>query len=239
MFYANPLYHKKLSEPLFIRISLHFYETAVIPDGYTGLIKYGRITRIDIATDVANLNMKGFLFRYPGITIAYNYLKKDGILTAYLGSKGSENLFRFYDKAQQIKDSNATKPKLYKESLPKNPTTRIEWQFRPKEICTFAKLNDTCKPLYRKLSCSMVANLPLKPTNDLEGHINSVIGRSRYEGFQSALYGIPKYRRVEVLNFIRQNTHTSWWNPESLWETFPDAIEPIVNHKQNKWAINE
>jgi len=39
-FFANSLYHKKLSEPLFIRISLHFYETAVlqnIPVGFPDL----------------------------------------------------------------------------------------------------------------------------------------------------------------------------------------------------------
>lgn len=211
----------------------------IVPGGYADLINHGRITRIDITTDVKNLKMGDALFRYPGIAISYNYLKAGSIQTAYLGTKGGINQFKFYDKAQQIKEINETKPQQYKEPLPKHPTTRIEWEYRPKKICTFANIDETCKPIYKKLWCAMAVNLAVPPTTDIAGHINSVIKISHYEGFQQALYAIPKFRRAEVRDYIESNTDAAWWSPESLWQTFPEAIEHIVNPVPNKWTGNQ
>jgi len=60
MFYANPLYHKKLSEPLFIRISLHFYETAVLLLGTQKEL----VTPADVKTTFYN-----FPRRYPSMRL--------------------------------------------------------------------------------------------------------------------------------------------------------------------------
>ncbi len=208
-----------------------------LPDGYADLISYGRITRIDITTDVKNLKMKDIRFRYPGMTIGYNYLKAGGIQTAYLGAKGGVNQFKFYDKKQQVKDNNAGKPKQYHEPLPEYQTTRIEWEYRPQEVCTFANITKACKPIYQKLWCGMVANLPEQPETIFDSLVCLVISDSLDKGLPQALYKVVEFKRAEVREFIEKNTHTLWWNPESLWETLPDTIEQIVNPVPNKWTI--
>lgn len=211
----------------------------LLPGGYSDLTSYGRITRIDITTDVKNLPIPRCLFHYPGMTVEYNYLKAGSIQTAYLGGKGGVNQFRFYDKVEQIKKSNADKPKQYKEPLPKHPVTRIEWQHRPKQVCTLSSINSACKPIYQKLWCGMVAKISSQPQTDFESLVHQVVRLSRYEGLPQALYGVVKHHQTEVREFIQKNTHTSWWSPEKLWETFPEAIEHIVNPAPNKWAVHQ
>lgn len=209
---------------------------SLLPDGYGGLVSYGRVTRIDITTDVKHLQMPGCLFYYPGMMVQYNYLKAGGIQTAYLGGVGGANQFRFYDKAKQIKKSNADKPKQYKEPLPNKPVTRIEWQHRPGQVCTLSSLYKTCGPIYQKLWCGMVAQISGQPQSSFESLVHLVIRLSRYEGLPQALAEVDKQHRANVRKFIEKNTYTSWWSPEKLWETFPGAIEHIMNPPPNKWA---
>lgn len=210
----------------------------LLPGGYVYMISYGRVTRIDITTDVKHLPMAGCLFHYPGKSVGYNYLKAGSIQTAYLGGEGGESQFKFYDKVAEIKKSNAGIPKQYKKQLPPHPVTRIEWEHRPNGTYTLHNIGLACEPIYRKLWCGMVANLSGQPTTDFESTVHQVVRLSRYEGLQQALYGVVKHRRKKVREFIDKNTYTSWWSPEKLWKTFPGALEDIVNPLPNKWAIN-
>ncbi len=210
----------------------------LVPGGYAGLVSYGRITRIDIATDVMGLQMRNCLFHYPGMMVEYNYLSAGSIQTAYLGSAGGVNQFRFYDKVAETKKSNATKPKQYKVPLPKHPVTRIEWQYRPNLAITLQNIGEKIGPIYQKLWCGQVSKMPNQPKSDFESFVHTVIRMSRYEGLPQALYSIPKHHRAKVLSYLKKNLHASWWSPDRLLGTLPTAIKQ-VNPPQNKYIIHQ
>ena len=200
----------------------------VLPGGYEELIEYGRITRIDIAVDCKYLPVRNLFFQYPGLAVSKNHLKSGSIQTAYLGGDESPNQFVLYDKVAEIKHNNSKHGNQVKVAVPSCSMTRIEWRYRPKEICTFKTLLSTGNN-FENLSLGMMGNQPKMPSNDLEGFIKLVFELSKYHGLQQALFNVPKSRRKEVMEAIVKLCKTSWWKPAELWQTLPAALEPIIN----------
>ncbi len=211
---------------------------SIKPGLYWDLINYGRITRIDISTDIFKLSSNRLFFHYPGISVSYNHLKSGGIQAAYLGTNEGVNQFVIYDKVAEVKAKNSKTPELYKTEVPKYETTRIEWRYRPKEICLFNQLYQG-KNGFAKLNLSMMTGQPKALVTDIDGFVNQVFTLSSYVGLQQALLTLPKHRRKEVRNIILKLGLTKWWKPLELWETMPEAIEDIVNPKPNKFVVNK
>lgn len=200
----------------------------VLPGGYKELIEYGRITRIDIAVDCKYLPVRNLFFQYPGLAVSKNHLKSGSIQTAYLGGDESPNQFVLYDKVAEIKHNNSKKGNHVKGEVPSCPTTRIEWRYRPKEICTFKALPST-ENIFEKLNLGMMTSQPKMPKSEVEGLVKVVFELSKYHGLQQALFNVPKYRKKEVMETIMKSCKTSWWKPLELWQTLPAALEPIIN----------
>ena len=200
-----------------------------LPGGYKDLLTYGRVTRIDIATDVKKLSVGDLFFQYPGLAVSKNHLKSGSIQTAYLGDDNSVNQFVVYDKGAEIKAKNGKLGKAYKKEVPSCPLTRIEWRFRPKKICTFKTLLSSTENVFEKLNLGMLTSLPKMPKTDTEGLVKLVVELSKYQGLQQALFCVPKYRRKELMDTIMKSCKTTWWKPEELWKTLPGALERILN----------
>ncbi len=201
------------------------------PGGYQNLISYGSVTRIDFAIDVKLLQVEDLIFQYPGVSISQNHLKAGRIQTAYLGDVESENSFIFYDKVEEIKTNNNKLGKNYKVELPKVPTTRIEWRYRPGKNCTLKNLLSTTKNRFEKLNLAVIRDRPKVPKIDFDSMVRFVIHMSRYEGLQQALYHVPKPKRQLVKNTIIQAMYSDWWKPSEIWQSLPAALEPIINPK--------
>ena len=190
------------------------------------LWKYGRVTRVDITTDVTRLPTHRLGFYYPGTTLSSIKLKKNMMQTAYLGSQGSPLQFAFYDKVAQMKDANGKKPACYKEELPEHDVTRIELKFRPKKIA-FKDLY-MLENKFQKLQLLYLTADPNEPKDTLSSFVWLVFQLSRGHGLQSALYNLPKYKRDEVKAQIVALSLTKWWQPEQLWKTWSNALDYVV-----------
>jgi hypothetical protein len=209
----------------------------ILPGGYCDLIAYGRITRVDITTLVQNVGMDKILYHYPNLKVTKSYAGPKGNGSAYLGSVSSEKSFTFYDKKKQVKDTNKKKFKMHKKPIPKTEQIQVEFKFRPKKkSITLSELFAVGKPFYEKLKIMRVNYLP-KQTADFDSLVNVTISNMQTRGHNKALQLIegPK-RRKKVQARIEQVCYASWWNPEKLWGTLPDAIEQIVNPVPNKWS---
>ncbi|NTV12827.1 MAG: hypothetical protein HGA96_02645 [Desulfobulbaceae bacterium] len=208
----------------------------VLPGGYQGLIKYGRITRIDIAVDCKWLSVWNLLFYYPGLAVSFNYLKSGSIQTATIGGNECVNQFQFYNKVAEINAKNGKLGKLYKKATPSHPLTRIELRYRPNHYCTFDELLfKTVNPL-ENLRLSLITGMPKSPKNELETMTRQTFELAKFIGLPQALNMVPKHRK-KYINDILNAGKTDWWKPKKLWETLPAAIEPIINPVLSKYAM--
>ena len=131
---------------------------------------------------------------------------------------------------------------MYHEPLPPQNTTRIEIVFRPQKAkltVTLKNFEAFCGARYKKLAIGMVRNKPPEPQNHKEERIHSVFSIMQLSTLTKALRSVVKEKRKEVREYIAANTCTQFWEPEKLFETFPDAIEHIVNPQSNQWVVNQ
>jgi len=209
----------------------------ILPGGYSDLIAHGRITRVDITTQVKNICLDEIVYHYPNLKVNKAYAGPKGNESVYLGKVSSEKSFTLYDKKKQIKDTNKKKFKMHKLSIPKTKQIQVEFKFRPKKkSITLVELVVVGKPFYEKLKIMKINYLP-KQTTDFDSLVNVTISNMQTRGFNKALQLIKGgKRRKRVKATIEKVCYASWWNPTSIWETLPDAIEKIVNPTPNKWS---
>ncbi len=213
----------------------------LLPDLYSDLLAYGVVTRVDLTTDIKNLPIWLLWMRYPGIWISYLYFKVDKE-TEYLGAKGGVLEVKAYNKRNRIKYLNSKINKMYHELLPPHNTTRIEIVFRPQKAkakVTLQNLEAFCRKRYKKLVIGMVKNKPPEPKNHEEERIHAVFTIMQLSTLTKALRSVVKDKRKEVREYVAANTCTQFWDPEKLFDTFPNAIEHIVNPPPPKWGVEQ
>ncbi len=81
----------------------------IMKNGFERLIEYGRITRIDLACDIARIRPHHIFFYAPYFSITDCKYKSGNLQTAYLGDSESDNQWVIYDKVAEIKDKNHKK----------------------------------------------------------------------------------------------------------------------------------
>lgn len=208
----------------------------ILPGGYNDLIAYGRITRIDFATNCKYLPVGNLFFQYPNMSISRNHLKSGAIQAAYLGGDEGVNQFVLYDKVAEIKSKNNKLGKSFKKEMPLTPTTRIEWRYRPKEICTFKKIQSATSNAFENLSLAVITGQPKIPTDVKEGLVRLVFELSKYTGLQQALLAAPKQNRDELKCIILNSGNSGWWKPLDLWKTLPGALKDIISPELSKYV---
>lgn len=208
----------------------------ILPGGYSDLITYGKITRVDITTFLEDIGLNEILYHYLNLKVNKTYAGAGGNGSIYLGAVSSEKCFTLYNKQQQIKDKNKKKAKIHKVKVPENQSIQVEFKFRPKmKIVTLSNLYSVGKPVYEKLEILRLRFLP-KQTTDFDSLVNMTICNMQTRGFNKALQMVEgKKRRDRVMARVEELCLAEWWNPASLWETLPDAIEEIINPVPGKF----
>lgn len=209
----------------------------ILPEGYSDLITYGKITRVDITTLLENIGLNDILYHYPNLKVNKTYADSVGNGSVYLGAASSEKCITLYDKKKQIKDKNKKKFKIHKLGVPEGKQIQVEFKFRPKkQIVTLSNLSVVGKPVYEKLDVLRL-KFPPNQTTDFDSLVKMTISNMQTRGFNKALQMIEGKKRREMVEVrVKKLCLAEWWNPGALWGTLPLAIEQIVNPAPNKWT---
>lgn len=208
----------------------------ILPGGYSRLVTFGKITRVDITTLLKNISLNDILYHYPNLKVNKVFAGSGGNESVYLGSANSEKHFTLYDKKKQIKDTNKKKSIMHKVAVPKSQHIQVEFKLRPKKKkVTLSNLSILGKPEYEKLKILKLRYLP-DQVSDFDSLVNVTINNMQTRGYNKALQMIEgKKRRDKVRDRVKSLCLANWWNPAELWKSLPDAIEPILNPVPNKW----
>lgn len=200
----------------------------ILPEGFDSLLHKGTITRVDLAVDIDYIQPGKLLFYYPGIQCSRNRLKSGKIQTAYLGTKDSEKMFVIYDKKAELIKKNKNKKLLYKYPVPKSDMTRVELQLRPEVQMSFKELLSIKNPF---ALFELIASK--KPTPGKKALYVASSDEYRlfqrvciWEGVNQALFLISDKDKKKIYRSqIMSEGLNSFWNPDSVWQGLPYALE--------------
>lgn len=189
--------------------------------GFDYLFANCRITRIDLAVDIAYERVNKLYYYYPKMQVTEVHSKSGQ--THYLGGKTKTGkTVVVYDRLPAIKAHNAKKyynPKLQMPKL-EYDVLRVEIRLFPK--VSLADLLNIPNP-FQKLVIS-ACSLPLDdPMWDM------FLALARYEGAQAALCRLPdKYKKQKYVKHM-EGDQPNWWAPEKIWNQYPQVLQSIIN----------
>jgi hypothetical protein len=193
--------------------SLDMILTEIFPDGWLYFVKYGRVSRIDVAVDLPGMRMDDFLLLPQQGIVYQRFLSNGHLKTVYLGTPGS-NQTRIYSKSAEQKA---------KGFAVSQSAVRVEKTLRNQPL----KVHElkTLKNQFDKLT--FVPSMPSPPPGENEGKWSSFLDSVQVRGLSPALALLPEKRRARYRKHLKQNA-TSWWNPEAIWKNWPAALEVLA-----------
>ena len=193
--------------------SLYVTLLGAFPDGWMYFVENGRVSRIDIADDVFNVAMDGFLpLADQGLT--FRRFSRDGRLqTLYFGSPES-NQTRIYSKSDEQKANG-------------HPTAqsvvRVEKTLRnlTLKVCELPKLPNPFVKIALVESCPNPP--PWESARRWAMFQDSIIVR----GLSGALALQSPSRRTKYRKYLKQHQQL-WWDPGALWKDWPTAVADVL-----------
>jgi hypothetical protein len=178
---------------------------------YDHVLKYGRITRLDMAADLKGVILDDNLWEAPNKQCRVLYVHRGELSTLYLGKKKG-NSVAIYDKRREL-------------GLPAStpPWTRVEARLKPQRlICDLPSLPNP----FTRISVYDVleAGLPL-PTADIRAFLDSCQKR----GLRDAVRFRSSADRAEFTSIVRA-ARPDWWEPKTLWETWEELLLAALSH---------
>jgi hypothetical protein len=183
----------------------------------------GEVTRCDLCTDITGVAVDELLFFYPKFSVAQTWLSSGK--TLYIGDRSSSRRFAIYDKRAQLIATNAKLPAPFKLDIPVEETTRVEFRLRklPLQLISLGCLSNPFSKL------QIVACVP-EQCQDVITRL--FVLASHVYGVNALLYaGWLKDHTVQ-LKATLLSAGVSWWNPDSLWESFPQAVNTLLPSQQ-------
>lgn len=190
----------------------------LLPNLSQKIFEQGKITRIDIAQDVAQIKVDDCLLHYPKSTITD--VKSTSGRTEYIGGNKSPTQWAIYDKKAEIIEKNKKKPVALREKVPNYELTRFEVRLRLS--CTFKDLMLKKNP-FEKLSVALYGNSKYKG-DDVWGIF---LDSCRLRGTVASLHKIRNSSFYS--NYKKRITEevVEWWTPEEIWENLPNILYEI------------
>jgi hypothetical protein len=176
-----------------------------------------KITRIDLAVDLDHASLEDLIFYnarsqrwevYP----VENLKGKKYMETEYLGGISGAKRLRVYDKKVELRKNK-------KIHLP-NERTRIEYTLKLSK--PLQQLFEIKNPF---LTLGIYEARALDEGNKKDWRWIQFLDSIRCRGLKGALSVIPKQTRRGNLKKLNKTAGFDWWNPDKVWETFPDALE--------------
>ncbi len=193
-------------------LELNAWLSTLVPGGWSFFIKHGKVTRIDIATDVYGLTMADFLI-IPSQCLTVKHFESDGILQTVELGKPKSNQTSIYDR--------------YKKRLAKGqgnkvgPCVRIERKLRMPNL-QLSELQKLKNP-FGKL-CLVSPQLTQPPAETSAGKWMGFRCTVAQIGLENALGTLPTKRRTAYRKHFK-TLGTGWWNPEQIWSQWPKALD--------------
>lgn len=198
----------------FQRIMREWFGNALSSEMYSA-----NITRIDLATDVRNLNINRIIAcRNDSTVISTTYGRDGSIGTHYLGGKNSDVRFVIYDKRAQLRGRVIAN--RFDRAL-----TRIE--VRLKVGLSLNDLRSYPNP-FQSLEIREIESLEVNGQRSMPHYWDWFVAATKQDGLEATLNRIknPKTRRV-WMDRVLQRTAPNWWQPNELWAGIRHAINEV------------
>jgi hypothetical protein len=192
--------------------ALHYFSLGNIE--YSNLVKYGKVTRLDIAVDLVNIGIDQMVLSTAklGKTIRF-YGLTDKLETVYLAAKkgGGSRLYA-YDRRQRMLDCDS------EPEHGETPCTRIEVQTKSqKPIVELPELSN-------RLDVIDVRDLAVSEYPEEEYHWSLFEESCRYRGVDGALSFFPEDVRNSYVAALA-NEQSEIWRSDKLWSYWPEVVE--------------
>ena len=209
-------------------------------DEYHAVMSHARITQIDVAVDIANVQMGELLVserrRRKSAVWGKEFDRNGALETVYLGAPRSDEQIRVYNKEVQLRVSGG--PDLgYR-------LTRVEAVLIPRVPVplTVADKGDTTNPVQTRYQSGILlhqtgrlenpfARIQLASVSALEKLGAHYRGRlflacCHHNGTQSALNILPDALRKRYVKRLLR-AEFDWWQPETIWKSLDDALKSL------------
>ena len=212
----------------------------LLKDGYSRLMKDGRVTILHEAIDIHFCKLQDFYLYYPGFPCSTVLYKSGKTISTYLGKHTSQKYFCIYNKTQEIKETNANiyhnylTPVFKKEPDPMYPIMRVELrQDFKKDTISFEKANDlpnhfSALKILNRVDVDSMADLKKEIEKSL---FNLFLDSCNLKGLQQARLQLPQYWRKKF-DSIMEKTKVKWWNPVNVIGERESLIKSIAFPKQ-------
>ncbi len=193
-------------------IELNAWLSTLVPDGWSFFIKHGRITRIDIATDVYGLTMADFLI-IPPQCLTVKHFESDGLLQTVELGKPKSNQTSIYDRhKKRIAKGQGNKF---------GPCVRIERKLRMPNL-QLSELPMLENPFGKLFLVSPKLTQPAAEISASKWmRFCCTVAKI---GLENALGSLAKKRRTAYRKHLK-TLGTGWWNPEQIWSQWPKALD--------------
>ena len=177
------------------------------------LMRQAFFSSLDIAADISYVNVDDLMiFREKTKRSAMYWGENGKVETVYLGSPRSDKQIKAYNKrveALENRNIDLTEEK-----------TRVECSLRPRN-CQLSDLLKIDNP-FAGLHMLQTDDSTITNTSDLT---RMFIDSCRYRGMAAALERVHSLeRRTQLRSRFVKRYKANWWNVETLWNTFGNAI---------------
>jgi hypothetical protein len=179
---------------------------------YTAFAKHGRVTRIDIAVDLVNIDIEDLLISTPKPGVTNGYFGITGKAeTKYLNVNKSGSKLYVYDKKAALKAVGKV------SEFGEAKLTRVERRTHPNvPIVALPEMNNRLKAI------DILDIEAATPPEELH-HWKLFQDACRYRGLAGALALLPADIRAAYEAAISDASATLW-RPDDLWKTWPEAL---------------
>ena len=194
----------------------------MVDGGWGYFIKHGRVTRIDVAVDVPNTRMDGFLF-LPQQTLTTMQWKVNGQLQSLVFGKKSGNQTSIYSR---------NKKRLAKgQSWSGEPEVRVERRLTNLKHQMVSSLPSLPNPFS---AMQMTLNLPGPPPDGKAWEWLMFEDSVNVRGLCPALALLPEERRTKYRKHLAAHPQP-WWNPDAIWAQWPAMLDELKIASSEAW----
>lgn len=194
---------------------LHIKLMTFLPDGWEHVIKYARITRLDIAVDLPNTSMENLILLPATSLTASTWTSKGSLESVYFGkSKGSQT--KVYSR------SNKRKAKGQKWQKP--PEVRVERKLINLKELKLTDLEGLKNPFLAVAISNGLPGPPPKLNEKKHWQWELFKDSSKVRQIGPALALLPNAMRLQFRKHIIASSQT-FWDPDGIWSNWPETIE--------------
>jgi hypothetical protein len=199
-----------------------------LPGGYAGVLKNGRVNRMDLSVDIANVSVAEIIARYPKMRVERHFGMGIKNQTKILGSPTGKKSFTLYDKQKQLQTFKAKHPGTT-TALPVGKLTRLEMSIKKtnKTLDNILVLPNPLKHL------TLVAYPGSMTSKSYDPSWSLFLSVCEDRGVKAALDHFNPIDKAVYALRLKQEGKSEWWQPEIVWQGLQEAIEGLKIVKGN------